>query len=304
MKATRTTVLLIIAIIVLFLLSMSIYTIREGQRGLLLRLGEIVKNPTTGKAEIKDPGLHFKLPFVNSVRTFDIRIQNLDIESSRIVTAEQKDVIVDYYVKWRIDNLPLYYTRTGGNEIVARTLLAQKLNDALRAEFGKRKLKKVVSDDRAQIMQILNEQANQNAKGLGIKVTDVRIKSIDLPTEVSSSVYARMRAERQRVATEFRAQGKAKGNEIRANADAKVRVIIATAKANAERTRAEGDAQAAKIYADAYGKDTSFYAFYRSLLAYRNTFDNKRDILVLQPDSQFFRYFNSIQGNQLPHKSN
>ncbi len=287
------TVGLIVALVVLLLLSMSMFTITEGHEGMLLRLGQIVKNHKTQKAKILLPGLHFKWPFINNVRKFDIRLQTLDHKSSRVVTAEQKDVIVDYFAKWRIANLPLYYTRTGGNEMVAQTLLQQKLNDALRAEFGKRQLKQVVSVDRVQIMSILKQKANENAQGLGIKVIDVRIKRIDLPTEVSNSVFERMRAERQRVATEFRAEGRSQAIEIKANANAKVQVILATAKSASEKIRAEGDGTAAKIYSTAYDKNPEFYAFFRSLEAYKKTFDNKRDVLVLQPDSQFFKYFNS-----------
>lgn len=276
------------------------YIVNEGERALLLRLGTIQTDPATGKAYIKSPGLHFKLPIIMQAKIFDTRLQTLDIKSSRIMTAEQKDVLVDYYVKWRINNLPLYYTRTGGNLMQANLLLEQQLNDSLRAEFGKRKISEVISDDRANIMDALNKQANANAQRLGIDIIDVRIKRIDLPTEVSTAVFERMRAERERVATEHRSTGKANAEAIRAQADANVTITLATAREEAARIRSEGDAIAAKIYAEAYSKNPQFYAFYRSIEAYRKVFDknNPNNMLVLKPDSQFFKYFNSEGGKE------
>lgn len=300
MDALRTYSVAILILLVMLLLT-TVYTVREGQHGILLRLGKIVSD-SSGKPAVKGPGLHFKFPFINTIRIFDTRIQTLDIESSRIVTANKKDVLVDYFVKWRINDLPLYFTRTEGNILQAETLLAQKLNDGLRAEFGKRTIKEVVSgkseDDgvgrggRSEIMALLRKQSKQSAKDLGINVIDVRIKRIDLPTEVSRSVYERMRAERERVATEHRAEGKSKGEAIRAEADAKVTVILATAKSEAERIRGDGYAQAAHIYANAYGKHQEFFAFYRSVNAYMRAFNSNKDVVILKPDSQFFKYFN------------
>ncbi len=280
----------------LFVAFTSVYTVREGQHGLLLRLGKLSVDSKTKLPRVYNPGLHFKLPFVNSARIFDTRMQTLDMKSSRIVTAEKKDVLVDYYAKWRIADLARYFTSTGGNELRAETLLEQKLNDGLRAQFGKRNISEVVSGERTDIMETLQQQANASAKSLGIKVIDVRIKRIDLPDEVSSAVYERMRAERERVATEHRAEGKSKAEAIRANADAKVTVILATARSHAKKVRGKGDAQAARIYANAYSKDADFFAFYRSLIAYRHSFAKRRDMLVLKPDSQFFRYFNDAEG--------
>lgn len=281
------------AIILILLLALStIYTVREGQDGLLLRLGKIVENPETGKADVKTPGIHFKWPIVNSVRLFDTRLQTLDIKSSRIVTEEKKDVLVDYFVKWRIKDLAMYFTRTSGYESRAQALLEQKVNDGLRAEFGKRNISEVVSGERSDIMAILQKQANESAGSLGIEVVDVRIKRIDLPTEVSNAVFDRMRAEREQIANEHRAEGRAKAEALRAAADADVTVTLATAESQAKKIRGDGDARAAKIYADAYNKDVSFYAFYRSLLAYQQSFNKKSDIMVLHPDSDFFRYFN------------
>lgn len=280
-------------IVALFLLFSSIYIVTEGQHGILLKLGKIAIDSTTGKASVKDPGIHFKFPFINQARIFDTRLQTLDIESSRIVTEEKKDVLVDYFVKWRISNLPLYFTRTGGNVFRAETLLQQKVNDGLRAQFGKRNIREVVSGERADIMSILQKQANESAQSLGIKVIDVRIKRIDLPTEVSNAVYDRMRAERERIANQHRADGRSSAEAIRAEADAKVTVILARANSESKKVRGQGDGKAAGIYSQAYTKDPDFYAFYRSLNAYRKSFNNKKDILVLKPDSQFFRYFNS-----------
>ena len=199
-------------------------------------------------------------------------------------------------MKWRIDDLPLYYKRTAGNSLKVDTLLTQQLNDGLRAQFGRRTIKEVVSDDRAQIMTALNKRADNSAKSLGIKVIDVRIKRIDLPEEVSNAVYERMRAERERVAKEHRSEGRAKAEAIRANADAQATVIVAGAKADANKLRAMGDQLAARVYANAYSKDAEFYAFMRSLYAYNASFSNKNDILVITPDSQYIQYFNYPNG--------
>ena len=290
----------VVLFLIVFVSFTTVYTVHEGQHGILLRLGKLALDPQTNKPFVYGPGVHFKLPFINTAQIFDTRMQTLDIKSSRIVTAEKKDVLVDYYAKWRIDDLPLYYTTTSGNEARAQTLLEQKLNDGLRAQFGKRGISEVVSGERSDIMQTLQQQANASAKSLGIKVIDVRIKRIDLPDEVSSAVYDRMRAERERVATEHRAEGKAKAEVIRASADAKVTVILATSRSESKKIRGEGDAQAAKIYADAYNRDADFFAFYRSLLAYQQSFAKHRDMLVLRPDSQFFRYFNDAEGKPVP----
>jgi membrane protease subunit HflC len=283
---------LLIGFIIAFVLFGCLYTVTEGQEAIVLRLGKIVSYKD-GQPVVALPGLHVKLPLVDSVRWFDMRLQTLSVESSRILTQEQKYVLVDYYAKWRIDNMPLYYTRTSGDADQAKLLLQQKINDSLRAEFGRRMLSDVISDAREGIMKKLQEETNNNAKDLGIKVIDVRIKRIDLPTEVSASVFERMRAERELVAAKHRADGKATAEQIQAEADGKASVIIASAQAQAAKIRSEGEAQAAKIYAEAYGKDPEFYAFYRSLEAYRAVFNNKdNNILVLKPDNEFFKYFN------------
>lgn len=281
----------------------SFYVVNEGSQAILFRLGNIVTNSATGKAYVQGPGLHFKMPIITQVGIFDTRLQTLDIKSSRIVTAEQKDVIVDYYIKWRIYDPALYYTRTGGNPDQANVLLEQQLNDGLRAQFGRRTIGEVVSDDRATIMDTLSQQANANAERLGISVIDVRIKRIDLPSEVSSAVFERMRAERERVAMEHRATGKANAEAIRANADAQVTVSIANATAQAATLRGQGDALAARVYADAYNKDLGFFAFQRSLQAYKNIFaKDQNSLFVLRPDGDFFRYFNKNGGSEKPAK--
>jgi len=273
----------------------SLFIVREGQQGLLLRLGKI-EVKADGQAKIFNPGLHFKLPFITKVKIFDVRLQTLSPELSRIVTAEKKDVLVDYYVKWRVNNLPLYFTRTNGDFKEAEVLLEQQINDGLRAQFGLRTIQEVVANERSNIMDVLRNKANHKAAEFGVDVIDVRIKGVDLPTEVSSAVFQRMRAERERVAAEHRSEGKAKAEAIRAQADANATVILAKAKSQAIKLRGEGDAQAAKIYAEAYSKDPKFYSFYQSLLAYGNSFTKKQDVLILSPDSQFFKYFNNIQG--------
>jgi len=276
--------------VLLLIFLMSLYTVTQGQHALLLRLGKL-ETGSDGKALVIGPGVHFKIPIINQVYRFDTRLQTLDIQSSRLVTVEKKNVIVDYYVKWKIGDLPLYFTRTSGDERQARILLEQQLNDSLRAQFGRRTITEVIADDRTTIMNALLEQADETAKNLGIDVIDVRIKRIDLPEEVSNAILEQMRAERQKVASQHRSQGKADAEAIRATADAEATVIVATAKAEGSRLRGQGDGLAARIYGDAYSKDANFYAFYRSLEAYKESFKNKQDILVLKPDSQFFKYF-------------
>lgn len=296
MTLSRNSILFLI-VVALAIVYSTFYTVSEGEQAILLRLGNIETSGPNGSASIAGPGLHVKLPIITQVRIFDTRLQTLDIKSSRIVTAEQKDVIVDYFVKWRIDNLALFYTRIGGDPTQANVLLEQQLNDGLRAQFGRRTISEVVSDDRTSIMDTLSQQANATASRLGIRVVDVRIKRIDLPSEVSSAVFERMRAERERVATEHRATGKASAEAIRANADATATITVATATAQAANLRSQGDAQAAIIYGDAYSKDPNFFAFLRSLQAYKSVFaKDQNNILVLKPDSQFFKYF-SNEGN-------
>lgn len=224
----------ILGLAILLLVFTSIFTVREGHEGLLLRLGKLARDSSTGEPKVFAPGLHFKVPFINQAKVFDTRLQTLDIQSSRIVTEEKKDVLVDYFVKWRIKDLPLYYTRTGGNVSQTQILLEQQLNDGLRAQFGQRNISEVVSGERTDIMAILQEQANRSAQPLGVEVVDVRIKRIDLPAEVSTAVFERMRTERQRIANQHRAEGKSAAEAIKANADAGVTVILAKARRAAQ----------------------------------------------------------------------
>jgi membrane protease subunit HflC len=284
---------IILCLILLIGLFSNVYVIKEGQRGLLLRLGEIVTHKD-GKPAVLSPGLGIKMPFINQVRLFDVRLQTLAVQSSRILTQEQKYVLVDYYIKWRVENLPLYYQRTGGDELRAQTLLQQQVNDALRAAFGQRTITDMVSGERVNVMALLKDAANMTAKNLGISVADVRIKSIDLPEEVSETVFTRMRTKREQVATQHRADGRADAEAIKASADAKAAVTIAEAKAKAARLRAEGSAIAAHIYTQAYSKNPEFYGFYRSLEAYKSSFSHKNDFILLTPESEFFKYFNGM----------
>lgn len=278
------------------------YTVTEGQRGLLLTLGKLAKDPKTNEAYVITPGLHFKLPLVTRVKKLDVRLQTLDVQASSIPTVHQIYMIVDYYAKWLIDNPALYYIRTGGSTLRAQDLLQQTINNDLRAEFGKHTWQDVVSAERAKIMQALKAHANESAKNLGIKIVDVRIKLIELPKAVNESVFKTMRETRNILAQERRSQGRATAEAINARAKADAEVIRANAIAKAAKVRAEGVKTAAKIYADSYGKDLEFYTFYKSLLAYRETFANKSDVLILNPNNQFFKYFNKTSNNSYTKK--
>ena len=273
----------------LMLASGSMFTVKEWERAILFRFGEIVRTDYK-------PGLHFKIPFINNVLKFDGRILTLDAEPERYLTAEKKNVIVDSFVKWRIDDVATYFTAMGGDPMRANLRLSQIIKDGLRGEFGKRTIQEVVSGERKQIMDILTLNAENQAKEFGIKVVDVRIKRIDLSEDVSTSVFHRMEAERDRVAKELRSQGAEAAERIRADADRQRTVILAEAYREAEHIRGEGDARAAEIYAKAYNKNPEFYAFYRSINAYQSSFNNKSDVMVLEPDTDFFKYFNSMKG--------
>jgi len=278
--------LLIIAGLVAFGISLSAFTVKQWEMAIKLRLGEIVD------ADYK-PGLHWMIPFINNVKRFDGRIQTLDARPQRFLTVEKKDVIVDSFVKWRIANVGQYYRSTGGNPGRTASLLAERINTSLRDEFGKRTIVEVVSGERSEIMALLTKDADEKANELGVEVIDVRIKRIDLPSEVSGSVYERMRAERERVARDLRAQGDEVAERIQAEADRQRTVILANAFRDAEKLRGEGDAKAASTYAQAYETNSEFYAFYRSLSAYRSVFSSSGNMMVLKPDSEFFKYFNT-----------
>ncbi|MCG5516565.1 MULTISPECIES: protease modulator HflC [unclassified Ectothiorhodospira] len=273
------------------ILALSTYTVDERERVIIFSLGEI-------KRVDPEPGLHLKFPIVNNVRKFDARVLTLDIPPDRFLTSEAKNVIVDFYAKWRIDDVSQFFRATRGDERNAEDRLAQILRDAMRNEFAKYTLAEVVSDDRITIMGAVRQQALDTAAELGVVLVDVRIRRMDLPDEVSESVFSRMRAERERIAQDFRARGREEGERIRARADRERTVIIANAYRDAEEIRGEGDAGSAAIYADAYTQDEEFFSFYRSLLAYRNTMSGQENVFVLEPDSNFFRYFKDPMGGQ------
>lgn len=290
MNASKTT-FGILLFLVLLLFFTSVFTVTQGQQGILLRLGRLVIDTDTDKVKVLNPGLHFKTPFIENVRIFDTRIQTMDIKSTRIVTKEKKDVMVDYYVKWQIADLAQYFKSTGGNEFKAETLLEQQLNTLLRAQFGKRTISEAVSGGRDDVMELLRKAAEKQASELGINVVDVRIKGIELPANTSNAIYQRMRADMQKIANRHRADGQAAAEEIQAKADADVMVLLAKTKSKAQRVRAVGQAEAAAIYAKAYSQNKDFFALYRSLNAYEVSFSSKKDLLVLDQSSSFFDYF-------------
>ncbi|WP_462152082.1 protease modulator HflC [Pseudoalteromonas xiamenensis] len=279
-------VLLLAAVVLCF---SSVFVVTEGQRAIVLLFSKVQKD-SDDKAVVYGPGLHFKVPFVAQVRLLDARIQTLDGAPDRFVTSEKKDLIVDSYVKWRVNDFSAFYLRARGDKQYAETLLKQKVNNGLRTNFGSRTINEIVSGERSELMEEALVQAGESAKELGIEVLDVRVKQINLPGEVSSSIYQRMRAERTAVAKEHRSQGQEKAETIRAEVDRRVTVMLADAERNARAVRGEGDALSAKIYANAYNKDAEFFEFVRSLEAYRKTFKDKNDVMVLSPNSDFFNY--------------
>ncbi|MGZ8164756.1 MAG: protease modulator HflC [Methylobacter sp.] len=264
---------------------MCVFTVNETEKAIKFRLGEIVKYDY-------QPGLHFKLPFINNVKKFDSRIQTMDSKPERFLTAEKKNVIVDSFVKWRIGDVTTFYTVVAGDIDQANLRLDQIIKDAFRGEFSKRNIKQLVSTDRRAIREILIQNSKKVAANLGMDIIDVQVMRIDLPSEVSSSVFRRMEAERERVAREFRSQGAEAAERIRADADRQRVVTLANAFRDAEKLRGEGDAKSAEIYARAFGEDTEFFTFYRSLNAYKKTF-SRSNMMVLDPDSDFFKYFKS-----------
>ncbi len=273
-----------VGLILLIVLLLSLFVVDQRQNAIVLRFGEIVK-------VVKEPGLTFKLPLIENVRYFDVRVLTIDTpEPERFLTSEKKNVLVDLFIKWRIAEVEKYYISVSGDESRAQTRLLQTINDGLRAEFGNRTVHDVVSGERDKIMELMRQKANEDAQKIGVEVLDVRLKRVDLPNEVSESVYGRMKAERTRVANELRSTGAAESEKIRADADRQREVIIAQAYRDAQRLKGEGDAKASATYARAYEQNPEFYAFYRSLEAYRQSFKNKSDIMVLEPKSEFFRY--------------
>jgi len=278
----------LITLIILLLALDSVFTVKETERALKLYLWRVISADY-------EPGLHFKYPWIEQVRKFDKRIQMVDANPEHFLTAEKKNLIVDSFIKWRIADVTTYFTAVGGNPQGAGVRLSVIIADGLRSEFGKRKIQEVVSGERAKIMDVITEQANYKARELGIEIIDVRIKRIELPKEVSNSVYRRMGAEREKEAKKLRSEGDAEAVRMRAEADRQRVEVIAQAEREAEQTRGEGDATATGIYAIAYNKNPEFYTLYRTLNAYKKSFNNPKDILLLQPNSEFFKYFNTIQ---------
>ena len=314
-----------VLVVTIVLLLMSVFVIQEGERGLVIRFGRVLDD--NGVSRIYEPGLHFKMPLFDRVKTLDARIQTMDSRSDRFVTSEKKDVLIDTYVKWRISDFGRYYLTTGGgNTLTAEALLERKVTDVLRSEIGAREIKQIVSGprnkdvlpesadseevtteaalealevdgERDQIMEnVLVGTSDSAMTDLGVEIVDFRMKKINLPDEISESIYRRMRAERESVARKHRSQGREKAEVIRAQADLEVATVLAEADKTARVTRGEADAKSAKIYSDAYNKDPEFFSFMRSLKAYEKSFSDKSDILVLDPKSDFFQYMNNATG--------
>ena len=278
------------ALIVVLLVLSSVYIIPETHRGVLLRFGELVETDIQA-------GIHFKVPVIDQVREFDIRVLTMDLPSRQYLTVEKKPLDVDSYIAWKIRDVDQFYRATGGDEFRAQSLLSSRVDNGLRDEFGIRTMVEVVSGQRDELMHTLRDRVNQTAQNeFGIEVLDIHVKAIEFPGQVSENVYRRMATEREKLAQEFRSRGRELAEGIRADADRQRTVILAEAFAQSEETRGEGDGQAARIYADAYGSDAEFYSFYRSLQAYRNTFMSKDDIMVIDSNSAFMKFLNDPQG--------
>lgn len=276
----------------------SVVIVSEGTRGIMLRFGKVHRD-ADNKVVVYNPGLHFKIPFIDNIKVLDARIRTLDGQADRFVTVEKKDLLVDSYVKWRVSDFGRFYTATGGGDYAqAANLLRRKVNDRLRSEIGSRTIKDIVSGTRGELMagakKALNTGQDSTAE-LGIEVIDVRVKQINLPDEVSSSIYQRMRAERDAVAREHRSQGKEKAAFIQADVDRRVTLILANANKTAQELRGAGDATAAKLYTDAFAQQPEFYSFVRSLKAYENSFSHSENLMIVKPDSDFFRFMQAPQ---------
>lgn len=279
-------VFVLIIAVILLVTSQSLFTVDERELAIKFRFGEIVGSDFT-------PGLHFKFPFVNNVEKYPKRILTLSNPQELFLTFEKKNLYVDFFVKWRIVNIDNYYNATRGDELVAKQRLLEQVKDGIRSEFAKRTVPEVVTAERRELMADMMRGVRENAKTLGIEVVDVRVKRIEFSEDVSDSVFRRMRQERARVASELRAEGAEAAEQIRADAERKRTVLLAEAYRDAEITRGSGDAQASEIYAAAYTKNPEFYAFYRSISAYRRSLGNSGDLLVIAPDGEFFRYLNN-----------
>ena len=287
------TILGIVVILILGALgSSAVYIVDEREKAIVFQFGEIVSSS-------EKPGLYFKVPVINNVSFFDARVQTMDAEPQLFLTKEKKNLVVDSFVKWRVRNAQDFYTKLGGLAANARNGLGQRVNDALRREFGKRSVQQVISGDRVEIMDIVRKNIDSEISSLGIEVVVVRLKRVDLDPDISERVYQRMEAERSRVAKDLRARGAEVAEQIRADADRQRAVILANANREAEQIRGEGDAQATAIYASAYQRDREFYRLYRSLNAYRATFDSADNLLVIEPNSEFFQYFKQAKPIQV-----
>lgn len=288
----------IIGILVALLIGFnSIFVVHEGERAIKVTFGKVASNED-GSTKVFEPGLHLKLPLFDQIKRLDARIQTLDETPDRFVTSEQEDLIVDSYVKWKIEDFGRYYLSTGGVTQQAEILLQQKVNNGLRSEFGTRTIQQIVSGERSELMDSAMDQASSSSDELGIRIIDVRVKQINLPTEISNSIFERMRAARAAAAREYRSEGKEQGEIIKANIDARVEIMLADAERNARQLRGEGDAQAALIYAQTFNKNPEFFRFLRSMDAYKASFNSKQDVLVIEPDSDYFRYLNSSMGKK------
>jgi membrane protease subunit HflC len=285
--------MLLFTVILAALLSFfSIFQVQQWERAILFEFGEIKRSDYSA-------GLHFKMPWIQSVKKFETRLLNLDQEPQRFMTSEKKEVIVDYFAKWLISDVEQFYRATNGGDITyANNLLAQRINSAIRDEFGHNTVQQVVAGDRNDLLSLVVSNTARLPEEMGINMVDVQIKAINLPDEVSSSVYDRMRAERTRVAKDYRARGSEAAERIQANADREREVILADAYRDAERIRGEGDARATEIYAASFGNNEEFYGLYRSLNAYRQSFNSGKDMMLLKPDSDFFKYFNDPDGRK------
>src|SRR6478736_5082150 len=273
------------AIVVALALAMSLYTVDQRKAAIKFQLGEVV-------SVITEPGLYFMVPVLQNVRMYDTRIQTLDSrDAERFLTSENKNVLVDSFVKWRVIDVRQYYVSVRGDSVAAEARISQTVNDALRAEFARRTVHDVISGERDMVMSTVAEKVDKDVKGIGVEVVDVRLKRVDLVPEISSDVYRRMESERKRVANELRATGQAEGEKIKAEADRARQIIVAEAYRDAQRVKGEGDAQASRIYAEAFQKNPEFYSFYRSMEAYRQSLRSKGDVMVLDPSSEFFKYF-------------
>lgn len=291
MDQTKNLTIIVSTVLVIIVLLSSFFTVDEREKVIVLQLGKIERTDI-------EPGMYFRIPLVQTVRKFDSRVLTMDAEPESFLTAEKKNVVVDSFVKWRINDVGRYYTAMGGSEELANQRLSQIMKDGLRGEFAKRTIQEVVSGERAEIMKILAASADKQVRDFGMEVIDVRIKRIDLKGTVSDSVYRRMESDRTRVAKDLRSKGAEAAERIRADADRQRTVILAEAYRESEQLRGMGDATASQIYAKAFQKDAEFYSFYRSLTAYKESFKNKKDLMVIQPNTDFFRYFGDSDGRK------